>query len=601
MTSTDEFFNAAPEQDVPRDRWGRRLIDLGNGPEGVTSATTLAGTLEDTYNIRTWDKKIAAKGVSSRPDLAQRAAITPMDDKQAWKDILSQAEVLAGAGVKANEGTSFHELFRLRVNTGEYPAEYPRIGLYQRNIDAVDMLLVELSRQGIAPIKDSFELQVVNTWVGAHGFVDFYARLSDGRIVACDIKTGNVKYLANKTATQLAVYARADKVVLSDGQARPIPWDVDDTMGLVVHVDLNPEHVNVGIYKLDLLAGWYSVILATEVRAWRRRDDLMVPYQTPVKPVAQQLTESLAPASSLAQPVATEIVVGKDVLQFKFDSQPNGTNPRPTAPPITPNWTNQAATPVEPSVPVAEKLADVIDDQGHVETFAGYPVITAPVQETIILPAQDAGTMLGQAQASEPPIDPDVEADELYLALKKSKPKAQDLGRLVMKGGPDIKLAQYGVNVCKDIVKHPNWPRFRSTWQTLIELPKMRAPKAPAQESPTVATIQANAQAIQQGDLTAVAPLPSQQPEAVPVTPQQAAQGQVAWPATPQPAANPFDAPAAGPVPITEGMLVTQVQQATSKQDLSVIWRQAVQSGIGWTQQLDAVAKARAAEIGLAL
>lgn len=582
MTSTDEFFNAAPEQDVPRDRWGRRLIDLGNGPEGVTSATTLAGTLEDTYNIRTWDKKIAAKGVSSRPDLAQRAAITPMDDKTAWKDILSQAEVLAGAGVKANEGTSFHELFRLRVNTGEYPAEYPRIGLYQRNIDAVDMLLVELSRQGIAPIKDSFELQVVNTQVGAHGFVDFYARLADGRVVACDIKTGNVKYLANKAATQLAVYARADKVVLSNGPARPIPWDVDDTMGLVVHVDLNPEHVNVGIYKLDLLAGWYSVILATEVRAWRRRDDLMVPYQTPVKPVAQQLTESLA------QPVAAPVPT-------------NGTNPQPPAPPITPNWTNQAAPPVEPSVPVAEKLADVIDDQGHVETFAGYPVITAPVQETIILPAQDAGTMLGQAQASEPPIDPDVEADELYLALKKSKPRAQDLGRLVMKGGPDIKLAQYGVNVCKDIVRHPNWPRFRSTWQTLIELPKTRAPKAPAQESPTVATIQANAQAIQQGDLTAVTPLPSQQPEAVPVTPQQAAQGQVAWPATPQPMANPFAAPSAGPVPITESVLVAQVQQATSKQDLSVIWRQAVQSGIGWTQQLDAVAKARAAEVSITL
>lgn len=109
---TSAFFTSHQSRDVPRDRYGRyELPDPYTGEEvdGWTRATTFAATLAESYGLRIWKERQVVWGLSRRPDLITLAStISGPEDKKALGAIVTDAHIAAGTDAKANRGTAIH-------------------------------------------------------------------------------------------------------------------------------------------------------------------------------------------------------------------------------------------------------------------------------------------------------------------------------------------------------------------------------------------------------------------------------------------------------------------------------------------------------------
>lgn len=204
--------------------------------------------------------------------------------------------------------------------------------------------------------------------------------------------------------------------------------------------------------------------------------------------------------------------------------------------------------------------------------------VTAETNIAVHLPATAPTWQPGQ------PVIPDpvgaaasgamVTGEELFELLPKAKAKtlSQTIAREL--GAPEIRLNQYSVNVCKDIVAHPAWPGVAPA--KLAELrkdaerraaraaakaePNAASPTVPAEQlSPTAQAVQANVAAIQNGAVS---------PQLATVTP---IDGLIPPPADLKPWDNLRPAP-----PYGENELIAMALCAESNADLGAIWRVAV-------------------------
>lgn len=245
-----------PDTEVPRDRYGRPLIvpPGGGKPVPYARASSFGGNLEDTTNLTKWKLRMAADGLSSRPDLmlAYTAAATDKDRNA----VLEQAIEAAGGSRKAGIGTSLHALTE-RIDRGEdlgyVPAEWvPDLKAYEKTMQ--DIAVVEIERF------------VVQDDVKAAGTFDRLLNW-DGYPMIGDVKTGSI-YGAGKIAVQLAVYARASYYNPVDGSRAILNPDV--ATGIVIHL---PQGQGIcDLYEIDIAAGWEAATgLVGPVNSWRKR------------------------------------------------------------------------------------------------------------------------------------------------------------------------------------------------------------------------------------------------------------------------------------------------------------------------------------------
>ena len=91
-----------PGKGVSRDRWGRPLITPPEGGKAVpyVRVTTLAGTLEDTYNLGKWQQRQVAMGIAARPDLVALVSAA-RGDKGALNAVCEQAHEAAASSAAA--------------------------------------------------------------------------------------------------------------------------------------------------------------------------------------------------------------------------------------------------------------------------------------------------------------------------------------------------------------------------------------------------------------------------------------------------------------------------------------------------------------------
>src|SRR5690606_39704891 len=124
---TAVVFQGDSEDPIPRDRYGRPLIvpEGGGTPVPYVRATTLAKTLDDTFNLQQWAKRQVIVGAGVRPDLGVAAAVAgpqaAAGDRYAKKELDKLADAameVAGASTKRNMGTVLHSLSE-RVDRGE--------------------------------------------------------------------------------------------------------------------------------------------------------------------------------------------------------------------------------------------------------------------------------------------------------------------------------------------------------------------------------------------------------------------------------------------------------------------------------------------------
>ena len=251
-----------PKTDPPRDQWGRPKIKPADGgpPVAYTRVTTLAGTVEDHYNLELWKQRQVTIGLSLRPDLLALAA-SGRDDKTRLDQVVAQALDAASTSARANLGTALHALTET-VDRGGTLAGVPTdlvgdLDAYQSARDAAGLDVVDV--EGFVVVD---QLQVAGTF-------DRIYRLRDGSQVIGDLKTGaSIDLAAGAIAIQLACYAHGAYYQAATGERTPLP-DVDQIRALIVHAPAGK--ATCSLHWIDIHLGWAAADLAAAVREYRRK------------------------------------------------------------------------------------------------------------------------------------------------------------------------------------------------------------------------------------------------------------------------------------------------------------------------------------------
>jgi hypothetical protein len=273
----------------PRDRWGRPLLVPPGGGERkpYTRMSTLANYVSDQSGLATWEKRLLARGLAEREDLAAMVAALPSceADKRDKKtltatekredkainakldDYIEQALEHAGRSFKANHGTAIHGF----TDPGSDLTAVP-----DRMKADVRSWLQWLERYGIEIL--ATEVFVVNEALQAAGSFDHLARIPSVGIVVLDKKTGVVDGKDLAFAVQLSGYAHAEVYDLDTDERRPLESLTDGErinrdLGVVAHIPLGAGTTEP--YLIDLRRGLHCARLATHVRQARSLPDLM--------------------------------------------------------------------------------------------------------------------------------------------------------------------------------------------------------------------------------------------------------------------------------------------------------------------------------------
>lgn len=270
MTPARALFRIDPALVAPpRGRWGAPKID----GELYGRPSSTGKILEDGSALTKWQARMAAFGVATSPDLTALAA-TSGGDKSVLDDVVVRALERARAGSAAAMGTAIHAATEL-VDRGDPLDLLPEAV----RIDAL-AYRAALDAAGLTPVVA--EVFTVNDELRVAGSFDRVVRGPRGGYAVLDLKTGSEsapRYSGLSWGVQLACYATGVPYCADRGR---LPWDVvgvdsapSDTFGIVAHLPQGTGRCD--LYRVDLTRGYFSALLAAEVRKARRE-----PYLTAV-------------------------------------------------------------------------------------------------------------------------------------------------------------------------------------------------------------------------------------------------------------------------------------------------------------------------------
>jgi hypothetical protein len=251
--------------EISRDRYGRPLVVPPRGKKAIayTRATTIANSLDDAQALTAWKMRMAALGLTVRPDLLL-AISAAQEDKMAINTYIEQAMEVAGANAKANIGTALHaftEKLDLGQDLGVVPEHWVAdIRAYEAATSALEKINIEQFC-----VLDKYKIA---------GTPDRVVRYK-GELFIADIKTGRIDH-PNNIAIQLAIYARG--LPYDIATATRNSWgDVNQERAIIIHLP-----AGTGMCKLhfiDIDEGWKGLQFAMKVRKWRDKKGLTTPVE----------------------------------------------------------------------------------------------------------------------------------------------------------------------------------------------------------------------------------------------------------------------------------------------------------------------------------
>ena len=251
---------AQPAPEIPRDRWGRPLIDPPNGgkPIPYTRVSTLAKTLDDKTALTDWKCRQTAIGLAARPDLVTKTKAVG-DDKRALKEVVDEALSAAQSDRAANVGTALHA-FTEKIDAGVDPADL---------VGHTDPLFLDLVayRQATSGLgMEAAELFVVCDELQAAGSFDRLVNVPGHGLMVADVKTGQHEpKFPTATTVQIAIYSRGWLYHPDQGRiARLADLGVSQDTGLLIHLPAGKGKCD--LYTLDLHHGWALAEIAVAVR-----------------------------------------------------------------------------------------------------------------------------------------------------------------------------------------------------------------------------------------------------------------------------------------------------------------------------------------------
>ncbi len=273
----------------PRDRYGRPLLVPINGGDRVsyTRMSSLSNMICDQSGLALWEKRLLARGLGAREDLAAMAAALPRcaGDKREKKGLsaaekredkainakldeyIEQALEHAGRSFKANSGTAIHGFTDPGADLSDVP---------ERMAADVASYNAKLEEVGVEVL--ATEVFVANETLLAAGSFDHLARIPTLGICVVDKKTGVVDGKGLAFGVQLSGYANSDVYDLDTDERRPLESltggeAINRRVGIVAHIPIGAGRTD--LYMVDLVRGYGAAKLATQVRQFRSMNDLM--------------------------------------------------------------------------------------------------------------------------------------------------------------------------------------------------------------------------------------------------------------------------------------------------------------------------------------
>ena len=240
---------------IDRDRYGRPLVvpPEGGKPVPYTRTTTVAGSLDDGAGLVAWKLRMAAAGLTLRPDLLL-AASAAREDKLEMNKLIEDAMEAAGATRAATIGTAIHALTE-KLDRGEdigvIPADY-----------IADLEAYKYATRNFTNV--NIEQFCVLDYYKIAGTPDRIVEFEGEKFIS-DLKTGSIDH-PGKIAIQLAVYAHGlpyDPATATRGS-----WGgVNQEKGIIVHLPAGSGKCT--LHFVDIAKGWEGLQLAMQVRSWQ--------------------------------------------------------------------------------------------------------------------------------------------------------------------------------------------------------------------------------------------------------------------------------------------------------------------------------------------
>jgi hypothetical protein len=251
--------------EIDRDRYGRPLVvpPSGGKPVAYTRATTIANSLDDASALTAWKMRMAAIGLTTRPDILL-SITAAQEDKMAVNSLIEDAMEVAGANKAANIGTAIHsfaERLDLGQDLGIVPPQWaPDIIAYEKTTKILNKKFIEQFS-----VLDKYKI------AGTPDRVVEY----NGELFIADIKTGRIDH-PNNIAIQLAIYANG--LPYDSATATRGTWgNVNKDKAIIIHLP-----AGTGTCKLmwiDIKEGLKGLQFAMKVRKWRDQKGLAYPFE----------------------------------------------------------------------------------------------------------------------------------------------------------------------------------------------------------------------------------------------------------------------------------------------------------------------------------
>lgn len=251
--------------EIERDRYGRPLVVPPKGGKAIayTRATTIANSLDDASALVAWKMRMAAIGLTTRPDILLSISAA-QDDKLAVNSLIEDAMQVAGANKAANIGTAIHsfaERLDLGLELGVIPQEYVAdIKAYEQTTKILNNKFIEQFS-----VLDKYKI------AGTPDRVVEY----NGELFIADIKTGRIDH-PNNISIQLAIYANG--LPYDSATATRGTWGkVNKEKAIIIHLPAGS-----GTCKLvwiDIKEGFKGLQFAMKARQWRDQKGLAYPFE----------------------------------------------------------------------------------------------------------------------------------------------------------------------------------------------------------------------------------------------------------------------------------------------------------------------------------
>lgn len=244
-----------------------------------TRTSTLAKTLDDTYNLSQWGKRMVVWGLRKNPNLIDMIGKRITDPNgRAGKEILNavatraleEAETFKGA----DAGTDLHDLAEILDATGALPTSPVPTREQTRTLAAYEL---GLRRQKIRVLPEYTERVVVCPELGVAGRIDRIVDDFDQGLKIGDLKSQKWEpgaYDSLALSIQEAVYANASYMLDAESWTWiPMP-EVSRKEGLIFWIPSTRPGV-FEVYEVDLEAGYQFARAASMLRQWRNRKDIV--------------------------------------------------------------------------------------------------------------------------------------------------------------------------------------------------------------------------------------------------------------------------------------------------------------------------------------